>query len=813
VGGYPVGLAADVLTPTIPGTGIFKALRGASGVERLAEVASRLPQAGRKIEDVISAAAKTSHAAEDAAHAAETLAKTDEAANVLARTGSSEAARVAAGVSQANTFADNVRRVVMEDGPPGGKEAAPWMKSMESLGLTLLAPFKTFMENHPGFRGLGGAFAQKLESQGNIKRALLGEGKARMDEIVRLLPTTARHKEWLLAMHGLAEAKTPEVQKAVQLTKAWAGENFAALDKRGTRMAHGVATIAYSMLGNTEKIEAASKLKWLEGLNLGDARQVPREIQEALEATTEGRMALDLFHLRAEIGPAGVIKAPLKARGNYLPAVLTRAARKRESQQGAAELAQALQRYGLGMSPEEASNAAKHILGSHAVALGDVRKSLQFSRGDLMSLDTIDNFVQDPRQILSKMATDNADLLASVETWGGKHELYDAWHLDLARAHGLSAVPGAIEQVPQEYRAAAETATKAFNIQNGTLRDELNPVLGILNKISDHIFLGPRTVLIQPTTISNVGALAGVGNSMLGIQEALVNSPIRHLVERLGAHIPTMLDAPNDARGLAKLRSWNPILHMVGKADRGMRVSAAISGGLHAAETEEKVLAAVRAGNMAKAEKMAGFLQRTHGIDTAGLLRGERLSDAAMMQAMTNTAHLTNFTGDVTALPKAFQSSAGQFFLKFKQYSMQQSSFISRLVAEGKEHKNWGPLLRYAAMFPWTYNSVLRAVNNLKHAEKQNTPDQGLKYVADMLMIGSMGYIGDVVQALASPSEALSLGFVAGPNAAAIFKLSRGVRSLLPVGEGGAVDWSGVRENLLPQSARQVLTFGENVSE
>jgi len=814
----PVGLAADIAVPTVPGMGLLKGAK-VSALARIAGVAER--HGAMAIEDAIRIGAEGRAPAEAAAEgAAQTFMRGMNARDVFRATGDAEAARVAARAGEELGFVDHMKKLANADTPPSPSTAGAWLRAGQAITDRLVRSFGGFVESHPMFKGLGKPFVERMGVQGDIQRVLLGVGKERADEITRILKPED-HTNWWLAAQGLAEPANEDVAKAVQLTKLWTDENFAALSKRGARQTLPTATIAYRRMGADQKADVLRFLKELEAesgmvdpsLTLKSAyaqvgnRPVAQHRIDMLEMTGEGRLALDIFKSAGEITPGGIVKIPIRKVNAYLPAIKTAAAATRDSEAGLRDLATSIKRYGPELTPEQAYAAAGQILKERATEMGDIRKSLQHARGEQMTAEAANDFVHDPKQILYKMASDNADLISGAEAWGGKGELFDALRMDLARAHGLAGVGGADMLAPQAYREADETLTKAYAIRNGMWRDEMNPALRVLNTISDHIFLGPRTVLIQPTTLTNSGALSGVGNSFLAIQEAVTSGPIRRLVERLGAHIPTMLDAVDAARGLKKLSRWNPILNMVGKTDRGMRVTAAVAGGLHAAETEEKVLAAVRAGNMAKAEKMAGFLQRTHGIDTAGLLRGEALSDDAIMQAMTSSAHITNFTGDVLALPKAFQSTSGKFFLKFKQYALQQTHFIDRLANEALVHKNWGPLLRYAAMFPWVYHNVLRTVNTLKNQEKQNTPEDGINYLKDMLMIGALGYVGDVTQAMSSPSEALGLGFIAGPNAAAIVKGLQGTFAMLP---GPNQDFSKAQESLIPQSVRQVKTFLEN---
>lgn len=807
----PLGIAADVLMPVAPGIGMVTgAMKGSARMARLEGVLARASTEHRTLAGIVAKgitgledATKNAARATDAVKGAHVPMPDAETAEKL--------------INSADEGPQNpVFKWLSETG---------WGKGLHAVKTQLLDPFKKHLLE-PVFGDVGAMFTKRAEAQLNLERELEGELLSRGEHIMKLSPKDHNDLFMLAATGERLPAGKEHLAEALASWKAIRADVFGVHKAAGTRQILGMHTMFFRhglkaaqrdgvvelarLLKETASETGGKGFIAVKQTISGEGRTifVPEKLYDRLAATQEGKFALQLLGDGATIDlDSRHIVSQLRHKEHYIPFIMRGEKRDKTVKRMLPETMQFLQHHLPEGTPiEEIQRRAEQMLNDQLLQPGDITKALQHDRHTAWKVPNPEDFVTDPKVWFQKFARDNSNLMARGHVWGaGDSKFYDVMNR-YDELHGLGHAKVDLDKVTGPAITGRDTLKRGFAVLTNASDDPTSPFVRTMGHISDFLYLGPRTILLQATTLANHAGMSGIANSLAGVGITMSDSRIGKITRRIGIVLPNNLDAMMGS-GNGGLRRWNFVLKGVGHADAKMRMFAAVAGGLDAAAREEKILKLVAGGKVSAATKEAAYFERAFGVSTKELLKGTKLADNAIMDAMRATANKTNFTGGVTELPKVVQGNTGKFFMKFKAFSLQQSEFMGTLLKEGRTHGNWTPLLRYAAMFPWVYKDVLKATNALRNPDKQLDPhEQPLEYLKNLLMIGALGYWGDAAMAMGSDSEALGLGLVAGPNSSAALKMKQGAKDLLP----WRFDPGKAAKSLQPQSVNQARNLWEN---
>jgi hypothetical protein len=818
----PAGLLADILVPAVPGIGLATKGVKAARYARLTGVLERSLGEERSLAKIlvshtgdISDVAYDASRMQDAAHAGE-------AAGDMFHARAATTERLRPQDMDPETTAKLIESA--DTGPQNPFFAAitgtTWAKNLGHVKSGLLDPLEKLMDQ-PIFKGVGKAWVKLADTMQPMNRALEGELLARVEDIAAMVPK-ADHKAFWLATHGESLADDmAHLQEPLAKWRRMTEEVYDLHAGLGTRQKMGMHTwYLQNRLTPAEKAAAKdlhTRLvagvtehggSGMSPITIGHGAQrldrwVPTALRDETRGSNVGRFVWKLAQDGAEFdAKSGEIVALLKHTKNYGMKVAKDRVVKQHVERGLPDVMSYIHEMHPNVPMAEVRAEAEAILANDLLRTGDISKQLQHQR-ITSTLPDPDEYHVDPRVWGAKFARDNANLVARTKVFGPGDQVFDGL---VHQYKVLNGVEHAAEIAMEgEVKRGYDTLLKSQAVLTNRLDDPTSPALRAISTISDYLFLGPKTLLLQATTLANHAGLAGIGNSLAGVGITLADPRWQKFSRRIGVAVPNMLDALGT--GTAKFRRWNFVLKAVGHADAQMRMFGAVAGGLHAVELEEQVLKLVRAGKLEEAKGVVAYMGRRLKVDASVLLEGKALPDALLMRTMQNVADVTNFTGDVARMPKVLQGNAGKYFMKFKAFSLQQSQFMGGLLEEGRQHGNWKPLLRYAAMFPWVYKDVLKVTNQFRSSERQLDPHEDpLEYLKNLLMIGALGYWGDAGMALGSDSEALGLGLVAGPNTGALLKTKQGAKDLLP----WRFDPVKAARSLQPQSINQMRSLWEN---
>lgn len=799
----PVGLLADVATPVVPGLGLVR-LGKSVQIARAMRLAEGGYDAAHTVEGVLGgaeevlAAKRMTEATAGAELAAGEAAK---AAHMAAPEGMGVlAAREAAAGVRGGTGTERLGKQAVAAGDTGQTgNAWSWIKGKVAFTDGLVRQARKMLMDSPMFQGgIGQDFVNGIELQNHLGRRLKGALVERANNIVRLVGSN--HVEFMKAANGSQKAVTPAVQQALVEYRKMADELFEAMSKRGVHQTDEITTIAYRRLDVPQR-ELVRKLVKTE------------DVQElnAVAATEEGRIAEYVRSRGGRITDGEVVEKPITRVADYIPLIPKRLNRKTMGPKSIDAVSELIQQFNPGMEKEFADTIAERVLADRRINSPDIAKMLQHQRSGWGGwIEGV--HVSDPKQVLYKMINDSSDLIAGAHVWGGDWQKYQLLRSRFLELNGISRLAKDMAP-PAPVAGALASMDRAFQITQGIYKDPWNPLTGTLSRMADMLFLSPRTILLQPTTMANVGALAGGANALTAVGEFLTNPTMQRLGQRLGAILPNLYHALDEREALKMISKWNPIMKGIAGADAQQRTIAAIAGALHAVDTEEKIIKALQSGNRARAEKLAGLLERRYGLKATEILnRGGQITSEEMFRVAGEVANMTNFTGDVLQLPMAASSSAGKFFLKFKQFSLQQGYFLTNLIQEWRATGDIGPLLRYAAYFPWVYNPIIKVMNQLRPEDIDPDSDH-IGYLKNLVMIGGMGFWGDAALSLGSKSEALQLGVITGANVAAGLKMAKaGIKTINPFGDS-RFDITSAWEEIKPATVRQAEAAWERLQE
>ena len=698
-----------------------------------------------------------------------------------------------------------------------------WERTLGGAKDFLVRPIKQVLRENPLFEGVGAKMAGAMDILSDVRQRVAGESLFRAKNILKTLgKDKADNIAFQLKMHRDLDDDTirfwlqknniaanwrggAHVDDAVKQARKLFDEFYEANSKKGVHQVFKYTTMLFKRLRPEEQSLALAYLKDPTAMTAAGTApaKVVAFVKHALGEGSHYDEAMERF------------VAPLVKKKNYFPLMLTPDAMRVAKQEDLKAIRTVLA--DMGYAAEEATAVAEQIVMDRLGESDDIMKALQHNRGSTQMFDVTNlaGYEHDVEKILMKAVGDNADLIASAHAFGGRHQGFRAMTESYLTLHGLNGKdPKAIVNAHPEIRGGFDLLNKAYQSAIGNEHSALDPALSALGKLSDTLFLGPKTILLQISTLANSAGMSGIGRSLAGLAHTVSDPSISAHIERLGATtLPNIMNMSNSGTAdlLSRLREWNPILKGVSWADRGQRTAAAVAGGVHMLDLEREL----KAASPERAAEIVREFMEVYGINVG---KDSVLSREALIQGMQNIVKLTNFTGDAQALPKVFRGPAGKFFMKFKQYSFQQSYFIDKLVQEGafSQFPRFSPryseagrqrFLRYVAMFPWVYKHIATATNALRSEEHQVDPHSNpAEYVRNMMMMGWLGYMGDVAAAMSSKSEALGLGVVAGPNTSLLLK---GAHAGVGLVRG---DGASALTPVTPQAIKQGANLWENLN-
>jgi hypothetical protein len=437
---------------------------------------------------------------------------------------------------------------------------------------------------------------------------------------------------------------------------------------------------------------------------------------------------------------------------------------------------------------------------------GDIGKAV-LRRGD---------YITDPRELLYKWGSDSALSIGSAKAFGGKNELYYALRKRYLQNVGYHDMRDVTAMDPLA-RHGLEFIDRAFRVSTGTAQTQWDKFVSGAGSLADMMFLGPRTVLVQTLNLANSASHAGVGNAMLGMAEALTNKEMRDVATRLGAVLPNMSTPSSNASTFQKI--MDGVMYMykgIRKSDSLMRMQSSIAGGLDAISREGRILELVKAGHIDKAKKLVENTKLDYMTDLSYLLTGQaRMTNADLMRISQIASTKANFAQDVLNSSMIFNTPAGRFFGKFKQFAFHQWNFIwdnvDRIRKNPRDAHAWGRITRYAATFPWVYQHVNKALSIFKSPEaNKREKENAAASLRAMLMTGALGFMGDAALALGTESEALGLGVVTGPIPNAGLRLKKLLWNMTPT----PISWNPEKAwSAAPNFIRQPVNAWQNLTQ
>ena len=798
----PVGLLADLAVPIAPGAGLITHLAGAV---RSAEFMRAMGTDARTIEEGVKAARASAPLTTEAVDAVG-LARDEAARGIYVRNAENPAApflaRRAAAQVGVNPQAERMGREALAKTAAIGPQANSINGNSRLIDAVIRAGNNVFAENGnvikdmPEMMGVGRHLVEQGTDQLAIRQTLSGMLQGRFKNILDplRLKSKADHEAFTAFLQGWGEARSHLWEGAKQQLRDTMDEVFAAQNARGVRQKNDVATVLFKQM-SPERQEMVAKA----------VADVNDPVHAVLDADQTGLVRY-MQKFGATIDGTGTVVQPITKLQNYIPLVRTEAALKKAAEgvpfKSLSEMSDAIRQIHPGISGVEAQQLAKKILSDRVLAPNDIKAGFQHQRMPAEQVaDHLDDYEMNSHRVLMRYADDAARSISEAEVWGGDLGTQRLLRNRLALNHGIAPVVGAEAAVKQTNRAARESLDRfdhLTRILGGNGAHGLSPAYSVLNKVTNTLFLGPRTMMLQWLNLPNSSAISGIQNSIIGAYKAMLDPVAQGLVRESGAIQMNMVHALDDANALEHVYRWNPIMSGVEKSDAAVRAGAAYAGGVHMADLAKQFR---EARGDAKALKRIGVELQPYGRDLEYLAaHGGQFSKDDLFEGMRRAANITNFTSDALKLPYAFNTPAGQFFLKFRQFSAQQGHFIKDILwNQAYKKNNYQPLLRYAAMFPWVYGNVFKLTNDLK-AKKVDREDS-FAVLQNMLLVGAFGFFGDMASALGSGNSALAVGAVAGANTSTAYRL---LHAPIAAAKG---NWGEVKSDLLPAFISQPINL------
>lgn len=423
----------------------------------------------------------------------------------------------------------------------------------------------------------------------------------------------------------------------------------------------------------------------------GDA--VPAN-QAVAEMATLIRSLLDKLGIEAKnvklnvYSPRMGQKRPFTLHENYFPleyspksiAKYTRPGPERE------EALRIIMRSEQGMSRKEAEAVLNRYLHPH---LSEFRYGhLQMARDMVLP-----GWEEDPLKVLPQYFLRGWKRVETARTFGNEDQL-------MYKLAGQLGKEGYDENYALEaYRAFADKAPLQLHDLAGATRT--------LNMIS----LLSTTGLVQLAQHSNIIALTGWKNYIQGLGAAFSRQPVtKEWAARTGAYLQEYMQdlVAFGSQGLGS--KWAKVIGLE-QMDKANRIIAAIAGRFHADDIAAKYVKETAPKALQALERQLTQLKLSPAEVRAagGVLTTEQRSIAGQQASL-----LTQFRGSVLDMPLARHSPAGQFIYLFKNFSIQQTRFVSRLMQDAREG-NTTPLVRYLTATGTMTAATGYAINGVKY--------------------------------------------------------------------------------------------------
>ena len=156
---------------------------------------------------------------------------------------------------------------------------------------------------------------------------------------------------------------------------------------------------------------------------------------------------------------------------------------------------------------------------------------------------------------------------------------------------------------------------------------------------------------------------------------------------------------------------------------------------------------------------------RESGIDTSRVLARGSLTHDEIMKGAYGIVDRTQFLMRPSALPWVMQSSPFmRLVFQMKSFAVRAGSSIKREVYNEAKQGNYAPLMRMATTYPLVGSQLREAQSFIRgrKPETQKTLGQTGKTIEDMLMVGGIGILGDMLISLGRGKES-ALGITTGP--------------------------------------------------
>lgn len=282
------------------------------------------------------------------------------------------------------------------------------------------------------------------------------------------------------------------------------------------------------------------------------------------------------------------------------------------------------------------------------------------------------------------------------------------------------------------------------------------------------------TGLVQLGQHSNIIAMTGWKNYLQGMAVAFKRQPVsQEWAARTGSYMQELMQdlVPFGDRGLGA--EWAKIIGLE-PLDKANRIVAAFAGRFHADDIAAKYAKETAPKALAILERQLTQLRLSPAEVKAA---GGVLTSAQRSIAGQQASLLTQFRGSVLDMPLAKHSSAGQFLYLFKNFAIQQTRFVARLVQDMKEG-NYAPAIRYLtatgtltagtgyAVSTAKYGTTVGGVDIPGLLPADRAPDTaGLhKYLESMMLAGALGIAADGLRGMANGPE-MFRAFILGPTA------------------------------------------------
>jgi hypothetical protein len=397
------------------------------------------------------------------------------------------------------------------------------------------------------------------------------------------------------------------------------------------------------------------------------------------------------------------------------------------------------------VSRAEAENTLNFLIRPH---LSEFRYGhLQLSRDMVLP-----GWEQDPLKVLPQYFLRARKRIEIAREFGAEDQLMYKLTKDMAKQ-------GHDEQYALEaYRAFADKAPVKLRNLAGAAR-----TLNMWSLLS-------TTGIVQIAQHSNIIALTGWKNYIQGLAIAFKKQPVTaEWAARTGAYMQELLHdvIPFGDRGLGTF--WAKVIGLE-QMDKANRIIGAIAGRFHADDIAAKYAKELIPKEIAILERQ---LSRLGLVPNEVKASGGVLTEAQRTIAGQQASLFTQFRGSVLDMPLARQSSAGQFIYLFKNFAIQQTRFVGRLIQDARDGDT-RPLTRYLTATGTLTAATGYVLHKLKYGHENIPgllpegvrPDREglLQYLEFMAMAGAVGIAQDGLRGMASGPE-MFRSFLLGPSA------------------------------------------------